>query len=414
MPGLVYDESVTRDTAIEAPVILFGAFDRHNFGDLLFPHLVEAMLPGKRLVFAGLAPRDLRCYGGHRVRPLAQLAAEYREQPVHILHVGGELLTCDAWQAAVMLLPPDQAQEVITRLDRQQQQAREWARGQLGISALAPYTVSRQLFPAAATVVYNAVGGVDLAERDPALRIEVLENLKAADVLSVRDRQTWAALQAGGIAARLMPDPAVMVAELFGATIRRQALEGETAHILTAFPQGYVAVQFSADFGDDATLRTIAAQLDRIADSLGVGVVLFRAGAAPWHDDLRCYEQVAACMRNPAVKLFTSLHLWDICALIAGSRAYAGSSLHGRIVAAAFALPRLSLRPPFQSAQSAKLEAFTAAWEVPGLPATVCVRQIAQGVHDALAADPAQLQHAATELAAQYRAGFAAIRAALQ
>ena len=46
------------------PLILFGAFDRHNFGDLLFPHIATALLPGRELRFAGLALRDLRPYGG--------------------------------------------------------------------------------------------------------------------------------------------------------------------------------------------------------------------------------------------------------------------------------------------------------------------------------------------------------------
>jgi len=86
-----------------APTILFGAFDRHNFGDLLFPHIAATLLPGENLIFAGLAERDLRPYGGHQVRALIQLAAEMGGQAANILHVGGELLTCDVWQAACSL-----------------------------------------------------------------------------------------------------------------------------------------------------------------------------------------------------------------------------------------------------------------------------------------------------------------------
>ena len=52
---------------IQPPLVLFGAFDRHNFGDLLFPHLMTALLPGRDFQFAGLAARDLRAFGGHRV-----------------------------------------------------------------------------------------------------------------------------------------------------------------------------------------------------------------------------------------------------------------------------------------------------------------------------------------------------------
>jgi len=318
------------------PIILFGAFDRHNFGDLLFPHITTALLDGQDLVFAGLAERDLRSHGGHRVRALTQLAAQWGERPLNIIHVGGEILTCDAWQAAVMLLTPEQAEETIARLDDQPQARQEWARHRLGIAALAPYTLPHGLFPRA-RVSYNAVGGVELGACAPTLRAEVLANLAAAHAVSVRDRNTLMLLQAADIAVRLTPDPAVMVAELFGARNRRRAQDSAFAEVLATFPQGYLAVQFSADFGDDATLAEIAAQLDQVMRATGFGVVFFRAGAAPWHDDLDCYQRVAASIHAPALKIFTSLNLWDICALLAFSRGYCGSSLHGRIVAMAVA-----------------------------------------------------------------------------
>jgi len=301
---------MTHDAATVIPTILFGAFDRHNFGDLLFPHITAALLEGKNLLFAGLAERDLSCYGGHRVRALSQLSADWGERPVNIIHVGGELLTCDAWQAAVMLLLPDEAQETIARLDSQPEERLEWACNVLGISALAPYTLPRRLFPCADRMIYNAVGGVELSELDLAMRTEVLANLKAANAVSVRDKHTLAQLEEAGITAQLIPDSAVMVAELFGTKIRRRAQDSEVAQILAAFPQGYIAVQFSADFGDDATLMEIAAQLEQISNLTGYDVALFRAGAAPWHDDLLCYQRVAARMQASSVKIFTSLNLW--------------------------------------------------------------------------------------------------------
>ncbi|PWB50812.1 MAG: chromosome condensation regulator RCC1, partial [Nitrosomonadales bacterium] len=158
-------QSMKPNSPADIPILLFGAFDRHNFGDLLFPHVAAALLPGRKLIFAGLAERDLRPYGGHQVRALSQLALELGNRPLNILHVGGELLTCDAWQAAVMLQSPGQAQDIIARLDAHETARKKWAQGILGIGGLAPYAVARQLFPGAASVMYNGVGGVDLASR---------------------------------------------------------------------------------------------------------------------------------------------------------------------------------------------------------------------------------------------------------
>ncbi len=388
------------------PTILFGAFDRHNFGDLLFPHIAAALLAENNPVFAGLVERDLRACGGHQVEALAGLAARWRDRPVNIVHAGGELLTCSAWEAAVMTLPRDEAQEIIARCDAHSSEAQEWAQAKLGLAALAPYTVQRSLFPQTQSVIYNAVGGVDLDRYDAVFRTEVLTKLREADAVGVRDRITRAQLHEAGIRTRLMPDSAVMLAELFGDDIHKRAAEGETSEMLRAFPQGYLAVQFSADFGDDATLQEIAAQLHALVRSTGYGIVFFCAGIAPWHDDPDCYRRLAAHMPSPSVRLFNSLDAWDICALISASRGYLGSSLHGRIVAMAFGLPRLNL---VHDVQHSKQASYASTWEDSGIPVAVQVPGIAQGMQEALATDAPRRMRKAAELAARYRHEFLAL-----
>jgi hypothetical protein len=394
---------------VRIPVVLFGAFDRHNFGDMLFPHIAAALITRKPLVFAGLAQRNLRRHGGHEVVALSKLALGSDDHPCILIHVGGEILTCDAWKAAVMLLPPEEARQTIAHLETRPRERLDWVRSMLGTTALAPYTVSRRTYPAMVRVIYNAVGGTGMGQVDPDLRAEVLANLRAADAVSVRDGQTLAQLVAAGISAQLIPDPAVMVAELFGERIRVRAGSGEVAQALRAFPRGYIAVQFSADFGDDESLTQIATQLDQIAAVNGYGVVLFRAGAAPWHDDLACLSRVTALMRPGSAHLFKSIDLWDICALIANSRAYCGSSLHGRVVATAFALPRVNVRHPAATGHPSKQAAFAATWDQDNLPAEVDLRDIAAGIDAVLAVEPAKLQHTARRLATLYRQAFSAL-----
>ena len=123
-------------------IVLFGAFDRHNLGDLLFPHIVAALLRERsladELLFAGLAQRDLRPCGGHAVQPLAQLAAAPDRRPTTLIHVGGEVLTCDAWRAAVMLLAAGDVQATVAYFERHAAEKAAWVRRMLGVDALAP------------------------------------------------------------------------------------------------------------------------------------------------------------------------------------------------------------------------------------------------------------------------------------
>ena len=297
------------------PPVFFGAFDRHNLGDILLAHMAAAEIDAG--AFAGLATRDLTAWGGQRVSTLDAFTT-----PLTLIHVGGELLDCDAAQAAYMLDEPR------PRWQRQ-----------------APYVVARHELPPGSEVEFRAVGGVELAERDAAFRDEVLAALREARSVSVRDRTTQTLLSAAGIDTTLVPDPVSRIATLFGARIR--------AGIRRSDP--YLAVQFAAECGDDATLAAFARGLDRV----GLPVVLFRAGAAPWHDTLEPYRRLAARSKLP-VQIFEALDVWDICALIAGSSGCIGTSLHGRLVAESFGVPALSLERKAGAAK--KLRAYLATW----------------------------------------------------
>lgn len=315
-----------------APVILFGACDRHNLGDLLFPHIAAALLAPRAVAVAGLAARDLTPFGGHRVRSVGAVLREFPDAPV--IHAGGELLCCDAWEAAVMLLPTEEVPGVIACYDGRPERF-DWARDFLGRDDRAPYCLGKSQSARHGARVFFGVGGVDLDRRGAVLREEVLAKLRAADWIGVRDGLTLAHLSDAGIAATLMPDPAVLTAELFGERIRARAGGGEVAAVRAAFPQGFLSVQFAAAFGDDTTLARIDEGLAQ--EAAGRGIVFFRAGAAPWHDELDVYRRAAA--RLPGARVFESLDIWDLCALIASSAGFAGSSLHGRIVAEVFGVP---------------------------------------------------------------------------
>ncbi len=396
------------DASSDSAIVLFGAFDRHNFGDMIFAHVVARMSRGRRLRFAGLAERDMRAYGGHRVESISALASASacRSETVDIVHVGGELLTCDAREAAVMLSSEQGAKSIIAEQRAWRAAPIEWARAHVGLPARAPYVLSRALFPPARRIVFNAVGGVDLDNLDASMRTGVLHALGGAQDVTVRDTVTRSSLAAAGISARLLPDPAVMVATLFGENIRDHAACEPVSSIGAACPNGYVAAQFSADFGDDRTLDDIAAQLDRAAASHGLGVALFAAGMAPWHDDLQVYERVRQRMRTPRVHIMASPDIWDICALIATSRVYCGSSLHGRIVAAAFSVPRVNVRHPARTAKRSKQSAFAGTWERPDMPAEVDVGGIEHGIDDAWAVEPSRLRAIASSLVEAYQDGF--------
>jgi hypothetical protein len=388
--GVLDDLARLRDGR-DSPVILFGACDRHNLGDLLFPHLVAALLSPRPVIVAGVAERDLTPVGGHAVHALARLATGWQachgEAAADLVHVGGELLTCSLYEAAVMILTPEAAAGAIARYDRDPRGSQAWAEALLGLRQRVAYLAPKSLFSRPGRFLHCALGGVALPRLPAALRREVVARLAESDGLTVRDHLTQATLAGYGIRAGLAPDLAELTAALFGTRIRRQA--GEPARIQERFPEGYAAVQFAAEFGDEATLDVLAAQLDRLATATGLGLVLFRAGVAPWHDDLAVYRRLCHRLRQARSWLFESLDIWDVCALLAHARLYIGSSLHGRIVAGCFGVPGVNLASPHtpggRAGRTSKQAAYLASWHADAAATVVpCVR-LAEAALGALA-----------------------------
>lgn len=378
-----------------APLVLFGAFDRHNFGDLLLGRIAAAqtahLAPERPLCFAGLAARDLRADGGPQVRPVDGIARALRHRatadsqapPPGLLQVGGEILDCRAYEAAIMLMRQDEAARAIARHDRDLAGRERWAQRWLGIARHLPYLASAAMLPPATRIVHAGVGGVGLAGLPRAVQAEACADLRGAARVEVRDHRTQAWLASAGIAASLAPDPAVLVARVLGAQIAERAGQGEPARIRARFPDGWIAAQLSAELGDDATLDALAVGLDALLRDTGLGLVLWCAGRAPWHDDPAVLHRLRDKLHEPARCLVAaSTHLLDLCALLVGCTLCLASSLHARIVAEAFARPAASLVRA--GAQGAKLRAYLESWHADALH-----------LHDITAGGPIQAAHAA-------------------
>ncbi|WP_246262379.1 polysaccharide pyruvyl transferase family protein [Aromatoleum evansii] len=319
-------------------LILFGAFDRHNFGDLLLARCAAAGARSE-IVFVGLAARDLHAADGFRTLALADAIAAYGNEDADFVHVGGELLTTTAWEAAVMLQPPAHVPRIVALHDRNADARAAWAQSVLGTARRIPYVVAREALPARWRTHFRAVGGVAFDALTAAERNEVLGALQGATTLGVRDSTTLNALRHAGLAPDLQPDPAAATSGLFRTTIRQRGRGGEIA-ALHARLRSWIAVQLGAEWGDDATLDRVARSLHSASDARDGGIALFRAGLAPWHDDRDTLRRLADRLgANAPLAILESPRVLDICALLAGAHAYVGTSLHGWIVANAFGVP---------------------------------------------------------------------------
>jgi hypothetical protein len=380
------------------PLILFGAFDRHNFGDLLLGRVAARTTGRCDTIAAGLAARDLRRQGGFAVAALDDIVAARASHAFDLLQVGGEILGCSRYEAAVMLLSTGEAAHAVARLDRDAAAREHWAAGQPGTARELPSVATRGALPGVRRILHAGIGGVELETLPATLRDTALARLREADRVWVRDAMTQDALSQAGLDSLLAPDPAALVARLFSARIAACSNGARAKTLRARFPRGYLALQFSADFGDDSTLRQLANRVETFAAARGLGIVTFCAGRAPWHDDPATHRRLRRFLADPERLVSSPVRgLWALCGLIAESSAVCASSLHARIVSEAFARPVVTLlrTPPAGRKQSA----YARTWDPDGLNPLALPDTAEAALAGASSVDPALRARHALQLA---------------
>ncbi len=348
---------------VPKPILaIYGAIDRFNYGDLLFPFILESLIesafPGRyRIECVGLQRKNLEKVGGRSTRSLRWLLRPGRltEDSV-IIVAGGEVLGADWARLSSYLLPPSMGDGVYHLLERTlgEPVLNRLARIGFGAPWRVPFVIDPTTVPGTSCVLYNGVGGTSLLQKPDAWNAEVGTLLAGSGYCSVRDRVTRDLLGENGADVDLAPDCAVLVSDLFPVPELRTRLSASVARLIDDLSGGYLCFQCNRYFGPGA-LKKIARQLDAIAAETGLKVVLLPLAHIPGHSDRVALEILQSLMKSDAV-MPERPNLFDLAALIANSRFFIGTSLHGVITAMSYEVPHIGL------AKAAKLAAFVGTW----------------------------------------------------
>jgi hypothetical protein len=81
-------------------IYLVGAFDRHNYGDILFPMIHTSILTSHgvqphQIKYAAVSSSDMRRIGGYETIPIQQLLSQPQKPDTLIVLCGGDILSAD-------------------------------------------------------------------------------------------------------------------------------------------------------------------------------------------------------------------------------------------------------------------------------------------------------------------------------
>ncbi len=313
-------------------VLTVGAYERDNFGDLLFLLLTERYLPGSDVVAAAPFAADMTALLDRQVLAVGNELNQRSYDAVWT--VGGEVGGISTGFAYQMSKSPA---EYAAYLDASPAAQREILSTALdGAPLVSPYLPTIGAFEgnAGAVSVINSVGIARAGAQSPHVREELLETFRTADVISVRDRPSSALLERAGIPHTLTPDMVHAISLL-------EPYEPDPG-------SDNVVVQISTRLANRFGRERLARKLVESEHLAGLRIRLLLAGTATGHDSLDDIQEVAEHIRaldsGREVEVLTDRRPLDIVRQIREAKIVIGTSLHVRIVAAAYGLPRITIR----------------------------------------------------------------------
>jgi hypothetical protein len=311
-------------------VLTLGAFERDNFGDTLFHEVTKSYLPGVEVTAGSILPSRLS--SGEPVVNYRQYLATKRVDAIWV--VGGEIGGVVLDDALAMSLAGDARTEYLAQPpDIRRQRALE--RGFSSHQELAYLPEFDQDGP---RVVINSVGVSALTNAGPDVVDRSLGVLRRAAAVHVRDVPSHDFLSEEGVVASLGPDMVHAIASVPGY---------RPDEIARPLPAPYALVQINVSLVRHHTIKEVARQVATLAREADLDVVLFAAGVAPGHDNLGIYAAIAALASRDAgarsIRVLTDRNVKRLVHYVAKAELWVGTSLHGRVLSAAYAVPRVSL-----------------------------------------------------------------------
>jgi len=389
-------------------VALVGAYDRFNYGDLLFPLITTRELAKRGIEVEcraySLLDADLSSYGAI---PNSNIRALYNRsflRPGDVCIVnGGGTMGVDWTDIYSHTLGPRGnralylAERLVgrTRVDRA-------IRAYFGGRSITPFIPAAADFGMDVKVVYNACGGSEIAGLPDSLKLKAYAALKSCDYLSVRDKAVQDILlpHAPPSGVTLAPDSAVVMSTHFPLP---HLLEKARAKVLDLLTEPYVCVQANIDFGQ-AHIEALSDLCDGVYKQHGLRAVLLPIGRYTGLDDGIYLRTLARTLKSPHALVPEDASILEIMLVIAKATLFLGTSLHGNITAQSFAVPHLGLNP-----KSPKLGAYLKSWDIPAFSDCIDMNQREKSlaaVAQAMAAPAADREAKRAELISAAQANF--------
>ena len=325
----------------------YSAADRVNYGDLLFPIVFKSIGDGIQFENIGVVASDFSKYGAIPTKSFRYFEKKIKKSNGTLIVGGGEVFFA-SWETLYGFISP-----VYVKSKGYKLLNRFFRRLNFPSILLSKNNVQIPFVPTSnelngnLKLIFNAVGGNFsgniLSQRNQI----IIDRLKEAEYISVRDKRTQLILARNGIYTVLSPDSALIISDLYPKTILKKISRVKIKY-------RYLVLQLGKNKAPD-DLSSFAKAINLLSKNLGIKVVLCPIGKAPNHEDDFILKKLKECQNS--FIYFDPHNIFDVMSIIAHSELFIGTSLHGLITSQSFDVPFVPINPKL-----GKVVAYNEAW----------------------------------------------------
>lgn len=334
-------------------VVLYGAYDRYNYGDNLMPILLEHFFrlnsfekfKSIDFIYTSIDSSNLSNYKCYPTVAMKDLLST--EDNTTIIVVGGEVLGADVGTLYTHVQSNHFYTRFLKALRRYSPATLSKIAGFLYPAVWNyPYIPQKDSFTNRVKIVFNTVGGIPVQSQ--------IKYLKEVDYLSARDQRTFDEASKWS-SAELVPDSVLIASKIIDDCFMHKYVREEI--ISYCKNTNFISVQ-ACPYKIKFSPLEMASELDRVKKETGLDVVLLPIGYASGHDDVIFLREVKALSKTD-IRLEYELNVWEIMYFLSHSQSFYGTSLHGIITAMSFGVPHFCIND-----QIDKITSFVKTWSV--------------------------------------------------
>ncbi len=375
-------------------IFVVGAFDRYNYGDLLFPVVVRELLSQYikenecKLYFSSPKGEDYREIGSVSSISYKEMFQLIEDDDIVIV-AGGAILDAQWYETFLFLSSKSKA--IFIKIMKKLLPSKLF-KIILDAPSRYPYVLDLDDFQKNVKVLYNAVGGTTIQRLSNEKQNTLFKILSNANYISVRDNLTLESFEKRDIKinempVKCVPDSVAILSDIYPLKKLQKNITVSVEKWLQKYSGNYFCIQIGVHYLDNQE-KIIAEQLKIISEEHQIPIVFLPIGTAIGHEDHIALKKISDIVDSNVEYFFLNeINIYNTIALIAEAKVFAGTSLHGAITSMSYDVPHFAF-----SKKVKKLDNYIKTWDSPLIHTCVEFKDMAQELTYAVQLDTNKLK----------------------